>query len=247
MHTHQPVSQLHGQSSFQVVKSCFSMANKYFFPLAAHTTFSLWIVIFAVIPLWQYYINVFGIGHIIPMIFGGIIYMILPGLELFISAIWLYNVTKKPEKPLQLWPFTSEVAWPCLWESIKVTVITGLAGLLFIIPGIVKMIHYMMVPYVVFFNKGYKEGKVNALKYSKNLSKNFRWWILFVFIIAPGILGLPISKALEIAHSITNDWLKYPLIFIELYLFGLLLLYFIIAMYFLYYFKDEQNMTGTTV
>ena len=247
MNTLQQVSQLHGSSPFQVIKSCFRMANKYFFPLVIHTTFSLWIVIFAVIPLWQYYINTFGLKHIIPMIFEIFIYLILPSLELFISAIWLYNTTKKPEKPLKLYPFTLEVAWPCLWEGIKVAVISGLATLLFIIPGFIKTIHYTMVPYVVFFNKNYKAGKVSALKYSKNLSKNFRWWIFFAFMIAPGILSLPISGTLERVHGIANDWLRYPLIFFELYMFGLLSLYFVIALYFLYYFKDEHHMTGTAV
>ena len=244
------IQQVHppsGKSPFQVIKSCFGMANKYFFPLAQHATVSIWLVIFMVIPMWQYYIKNFGSEHSMSLMFEMFIYLLLPSLELFISAIWLYNVTKKPEKPLRLWPFTIEVTWPCLWEGLKVTVITSLATLLFIIPGIIKTIHYVMVPYVVFFNKHYKENKVDALKHSKHLSKNFRWWILLVFMIIPGILSSPISKALEVTMNMQNSWFKYLLIFLELYAYGLLTLYFIIALYFLYYYRDEHNMTGTAV
>ena len=240
----QSVSQLQGKSSFQVMKWCFSQANKYFFPLTVHTTVSLWLVIFLLVPLWQYYINNFGMEHIVPTIFELFIYVAIPSLELFMSAIWLYNKTKKPDKPLRLWPFTVQVAWPWLWEGLKVSIIFILATFLLIVPGIIKTIHYMMVPYVVFFNKSYKEGKLDALKYSEDLSKNFRWWIFFVFLIIPALCSWPLTKALKIAHGITDQWLKYLMIFLELYVLGLISLYFIIALYFLYYYKDKSNMTG---
>lgn len=75
-----------------------------------------------------------------------------------------------------------------LIETLRAWGKTFLWSFVFLIPGVVKYINYILTPFVVAFSKRYKNGEVDALEYSTQISKNFWWsmkmWIgLFYFII----------------------------------------------------------------
>lgn len=64
--------------------------------------------------------------------------------------------------------------------------------LVFVIPGLIKAINYMLVTYVVAFSKGYERGEVDALDKSAEVAKHFWWKLLFYFglffILAPMVI-----------------------------------------------------------
>lgn len=67
----------------------------------------------------------------------------------------------------------------------------------FIFPGIIRYINYILTPFVVAFSKKYKNGEVDALEYSTKISKNFWWsiklWLGFFFVIVPALFYLIFS------------------------------------------------------
>ena len=84
-----------------------------------------------------------------------------------------------------------------LIETLRAWGQTFLWCFVFIIPGLIKYTYYLMAPYVVFFSERYAEGKVDALKYSAQLSKKFWWrlnlWITVFYFVIP----LALSSALD--------------------------------------------------
>jgi hypothetical protein len=59
----------------------------------------------------------------------------------------------------------------------------------FIFPGIIRYINYILTPFVVVFSQKYQNGEVDALEYSAKISKNFWWsiklWLGLFFVIVP--------------------------------------------------------------
>lgn len=66
-------------------------------------------------------------------------------------------------------------------ESLRSWGKAFLWGLVFIIPGLIKMSFYFLVPYVAMFSRGYKAGTIDALKLSEVISKKF-WTKLNVYV-----------------------------------------------------------------
>ena len=133
-----------------------------------------------------------------------------------------------------MWPFTKEITWPWCVEGLKASIIVVLGFVALIIPGIIKTIHYTFFTFVVFFNRSYKEGKISALKHSKNLSKGLGWWLFLFYVIyyAFHILLTWIKQAaveLSLSHS---DWMLYGTLSVYSYLLLLVCIYLFIVLYF---------------
>lgn len=88
--------------------------------------------------------------------------------------------------------FLSENLELGLVETLRAWGKTFLWSLLFIFPGIVKYINYILTPFVVAFSERYKNGEVDALEYSTQISKNFWWsikiWLGVFYVLIPVIL-----------------------------------------------------------
>jgi len=110
-------------------------------------------------------------------------------VTVFTTGFYLFNRTHPDSRSLKLWAFIKDVSWPYIGERLKAFLIILMGLLVFIIPGLVKKIHYIFVGFVVFFNRDYKEGKISVLKYSKQLTKGLRLWI-FLWLIGVGSLCL---------------------------------------------------------
>ena len=98
-------------------------------------------------------------------------------------AFYLFNRTHPPERALKFWTFTKEISWPWAWEGLKASGIILLGICVFLVPGIIKSVHYTFFSFIVFFDQDYKAGKVSCLKRSKELSKGIGWWIFGLGIV----------------------------------------------------------------
>ncbi len=60
---------------------------------------------------------------------------------------------------------------------------------LFLIPGVIKYINYILTPFVVIFSRRYKNGEVDALEYSTKISRNFwlsiKMWLGVFYLLIP--------------------------------------------------------------
>lgn len=79
-----------------------------------------------------------------------------------------------------------------LVETLRAWGKTFLWSFVFLIPGVIKYINYILTPFVVLFSKKYKNGEVDALDYSARISKNFWWsiklWLGLFYVIVPILL-----------------------------------------------------------
>lgn len=67
----------------------------------------------------------------------------------------------------------------------------------FIIPGIYKFVSYSYVPYVVFLDKTYDSGSVDALKASEAQFKKNIWLTLFIFMVFYFVFPIMLSSFLD--------------------------------------------------
>ena len=97
-------------------------------------------------------------------------------LESFLVLI-LFVYSKRPSEP------TWQHIWLYINESIRVLTRVLLWLLAFIIPAFFVYLRYILVPYVVFFDPDYREGKVDALKRAAELVKGIMPVLLGIALI----------------------------------------------------------------
>jgi hypothetical protein len=84
-----------------------------------------------------------------------------------------------------------------LIESLRAFFKSVLWGFLFIIPGIIKMIRYQFVVYIVASSKKYEAGEVDALEASEKLTQGRFWSLTFlILILATAAFALSTSQSL---------------------------------------------------
>lgn len=234
-------------SYFQIPKKAILNTNKHFIGLVSDISFILLLSICLFAALWIWYVRLLGAGHSIVSIFqasmGGSLWVVI----LFMTSLCLFNrINSSTSHTLTLWGFTKEVSWPWLVEGLKATGIIFLGLLCFVIPGIIKSVHYCFFSFVVFFNKNYKEKKIKPLKYSKELSKGLGWWIFALSILLPllisSIILTPISQ--KIFHQIGSFWMIYFSLILLLYVISLISTYMYSILFFMYVLKDKDHMVG---
>ena len=227
-------------SSFQIIQQAYWSTNTYFKKLALGISFSLLIVTVAFVPMWVHYIHSFGQNTMIVKMFQIMMVFAICIVVLFMSSLLLFNQTQA-QKTLNFWRFTKDTCYPWTIEGLKATAII-LAGLIvFVVPGVIKLVHYVFFHYVVFFNQDYKEGKINCLKHAKNLSYGLGWWILGLFIILPHFIGeIPVQIAKVVFAKTSSLYIIYPSLLISLYVMGLVLAYLFSLMYFMYFLKEKE-------
>ncbi len=225
----------------QIVKKAALNTNKHFTELVSYISFSLLLVICLFVPLWVWYIKMLGPENFIVAVFKMTMDFSFSVVIIFMISIFLFNKTHPNSQKLTFWKFTKDVSWPWLVEGLKVSIITIAALFLFIIPGIIKSIHYTFFSFVVFFNQDYKEGKINALKHSKKLSKDLGWWIFLLIFIIPMCIAFISKWAVKLVFQQTNSlWIIYPVLIFCLYITCILLTYSYSVLYFMYTTKEQQ-------
>ena len=234
-------------SSFQILKKAILNTNKHFIGLVSDISFILFLSICLFAALWIWYVRLLGVGHPIVSLFqasmGGSLWVVI----LFMMSLSLFNrINSSASHSLTLWSFTKEVSWPWLVEGLKATGVIFLGLLCFVIPGIIKSVHYCFFSFVVFFNKNFKENKINSLKYSKEISKGLGWWIFFLSIILPllisSIILTPVSR--KIFLQIGSFWMIYFSLILLMYVVSLISTYIYSILFFMYVLKDKDQMAG---
>ena len=81
-------------------------------------------------------------------------------------------------------------------ETLRSWGISFLWGLLFIIPGLIKMSYYFLTIFIVLFNPDYAEGTADALKKSEEISKTN--WIGLNLIVLLFYTVIPILTSLTL-------------------------------------------------
>lgn len=111
----------------------------------------------------------------------------------------------------------------------------------FIIPGVVKYINYILTPFVVLFSKRYKNGEVDALEYSAYISKNFWWsikmWLgLFLVVIPIAFYLLFDQYRIFSDHPVSATLLVLVSTVVQL------LFHFVILRLFIKYLNEVENV-----
>jgi hypothetical protein len=79
-----------------------------------------------------------------------------------------------------------------LIETMRAWGTAFLWSFVFILPGIWKLIAFILTPYVVMFSKKYQEGEVDALEYSAKICKAYfkrvNWWLTVFYLFVPLVL-----------------------------------------------------------
>jgi len=91
---------------------------------------------------------------------------------------------KRPNTSLFLW--AERDVWPLTLESLRAMGRIILWSALFLLPGLYFYLRYLFVPFVVIFNREYKNDRRDALLHSHQLTQGS---VIFLFILVFGILG----------------------------------------------------------
>ncbi len=114
----------------------------------------------------------------------------------FTKVIWTFLVCAHFSKNKSTTQFVKTHLELGLIESLRAFFRAILWGIPLIIPGILKMIRYQFVLFVVGRNLNYQKGQVDALDESSHLTKNHMWGLLFLIIIF-GVLSFMLTPDLS--------------------------------------------------
>jgi len=92
-----------------------------------------------------------------------------------------------PNKHISLIEACSKWLKPLTAELLRAAAWILFGAVLFLIPGIVFYMFFLFVPYVVIVDPQYQEGKIDALKRSKELVKPHFWYALLFFVSATAV------------------------------------------------------------
>lgn len=131
-------------------------------------------------------------------------------------------------------------------ESLRAWGKTFLWTFVFVIPGLIKYIHYILTPFVVAFSERYKKGEVDALEYSTKIAKSFYWsikcWMGVFYLIIPAIMYFVFDEWRMFSnHPISATLLVGVETVIEL------LFHFIILKMFINYINQNEVQNGSHV
>ncbi len=229
---------------WSLIKWAISQTNKYFVDSVLSISFPVILVICIFLPFWVHHIRSFGLDSQLVTFTEWLIMLSLQVLILFHLSMYLFNKTHPASQSLKMWSWTKEITWPWIVEGVKSSLII-LLGFLLIIPGIIKSVHYTFFSFVVFFNRSFKEKKISSLKHSKHLSKGLRWWIFLTHIVYYALYFLIESSCKILLDSSHSDWVLMSILGVYTYLLVLPCIYLVTIWYFVYFFKDKEQMIGS--
>lgn len=106
-----------------------------------------------------------------------------------IKVIWVFVICQFFNGKENLSTYLRRRTEQGLIESLRAFLKSVLYGFLMIIPGVIKMIRYQFVLFIVATSEKYQEGEVDALKTSEKLSLGKTFPLLFLVIVF-SVLGL---------------------------------------------------------
>ncbi len=101
-----------------------------------------------------------------------------------LSLVAAQGVQRALNRPVAgVWEMISTHMKPLTIETLRAFCWCLIFSLLLIVPGVVRYIRYVFVPYVVLFDREYQLGEVDALDRSMKLSQREGWMIFFLLAI----------------------------------------------------------------
>ncbi|MBC7465927.1 MAG: hypothetical protein H7256_08035 [Bdellovibrio sp.] len=159
--------------------------------------------------------------------------LLFPLLTSFLCAHTLANFSDKP------WSFVSRKFELGLIETLRAWGKTFLWCFAFIIPALFYYVYYLLTPFVVMFSKKYELGEVDALEYSKNISKKFFYRLNFWLAIFYMAIPLAISSLLdEYLLFRTHPWTAMAGILLETFIY--FTFHFVVLKLFLRYLNEFE-------
>ncbi len=147
------------------------------------------------------------------------------------KVVWILLICYHFHHKSPVLPFLKKYTEMGLIESLRAFFQSILWGFLFIIPGLIKMIRYQFVLFVVASSKSYEGGSLDALKGSETLTRGYFWSLtLLVFVFAIGAFCL----------SSTESFFAAPVDVFLTEFFGFFLVSFQ-GLYMLFLFQDLLN------
>jgi hypothetical protein len=133
-----------------------------------------------------------------------------------------------------------------LIETLRAWGQSFLWGFVFIIPGLIYFTYYIIVPFVVMFSKKYAAGEVDALVYSKKLSKKFwyrlNWWIFVFYMVLPmGISSVLDEYLIFKTHPVT----AFLIVLLETFIY--FAFHFVILRLFMRYLNEFESDPDETI
>jgi len=135
--------------------------------------------------------------------------------------------------PRKFMEFFEALIGPLTVEGLRMTAMTLLWSILFVIPGLYFSVRWYFLPFVVMFNPDYAKGEVDCLKRSYDLTKNIFFILVLVILVDAGI-----SYGIESFAMSFNESLQ-PLTF---FLSGILTTGVSILTYSIYYWIYKQRV-----
>lgn len=125
-------------------------------------------------------------------------------------------------------------------ETLRAWGKTFLWSFVFLIPGVIKYINYILTPFVVLFSRRYKNGEVDALEYSTKISKNF-WWSIKIWL---GVFYVLIPIVFYVLFENYRSFTMHPAwaaLIVLLESVVELVFHFIILRLFIHYLNEVEN------
>ncbi len=225
---------------FDVIRSSFFSTNTHFFGVVSDISFPLLILICVLAPLRIWFAKTFGLEHFNFIVFEFFAVVFLWTVVFFMISCSLFNRTCEESKALKLLSFAQEKVGLYLWEGLKAFAII-MAGLIcFIIPGLIKAVHYIFVGFVVFFDPDYEAGKLSALKRSKELSKGLSWWIFSLVVLIQFPFYVCTTAVKQPILQIDSLWVASPVFVLQTYAEMLIYIFLYSILYFMYVIQQKN-------
>lgn len=107
------------------------------------------------------------------------------------KVIWILLICYHFHHKTPLLPYLKKYTEMGLIESLRAFFRSILWGFLLIVPGLIKMIRYQFVLFVVASSKSYEAGDLDALKGSEDITRGYFWRLtLLVLFFAIGTFSL---------------------------------------------------------
>lgn len=119
----------------------------------------------------------------------------------FAGFCCLFGLAKAHQSELSLPAFAGRTINQLYVETLRAWGSILAWGLLFIIPGLIRMVQLVFVPYVVCFQRSYHEGHVDALRSSRAILKRNLWRTLGAMTLFVVVIPMLMTSALDSRRS----------------------------------------------
>lgn len=226
---------------YPMIKEAFALSNRSYVPLIKSSygvLLPLWILSELLNQYFDFCIKVAqrgGIDQIIAQLGQLATSITVSFVLILLLPIRLHDWQNK--RPYQEWAkIVSQHSWPLFVEGLRMTGHILMWAILFVVPGLYKQIRYIFVPFVVLFDPEYKNGKVDALSQSSELTKGVFWILTGIFVASFS------AELLFKMNSKIFPWLAHPIFqFITGGLTFLVTSYFYSVFYFIFSLQIKRQ------